>query len=543
MIMLKRGFMALGLSLVLGLTVGCQDDRDSPREPAAAREPRAGGTAVIAFPAEPDVLNSLIYASAYTGQILALLQDGLLEMGEDLEWRPKIAQEWHFDPARMTLTYRLRPWRWSDGTPFSAYDVSETFKLFCDPQVGSPRRGSFASIAQVVAVDSATVRYEFRRPVADPLGVTVHAVLPAHLVSQWQPAQVRTWPLNERPVSSGAFVLEKWDRNQELVLARNELYAGAKPFLDRVVFRIIPDETARVVALETGEADFMEEVPVHAAGRVAAGGKASIYRVSGRLFGYLSWNFRNPLFADRRVRQAISLAIDRRRLIDNLMEGYATPAASPLPPALWAHNADVSADPYDPEAARRLLAEAGWLDRDGDGVLDRDGRRFSFEILTRQGDPIRENGVVIIRENLHRVGIEANPRVLEHGTAIAMLQKGRFDAYLGLFQANLSVDPSSLLHSEATDRFNYGGYANAQVDSLLQLALSLADRRRAKPVWDRLQEILAEDRPMAFLYYPETLIAVSHRLQDVRPHLLSPYNNICEWWIKADDRRYAGSRP
>jgi peptide/nickel transport system substrate-binding protein len=230
-------------------------------------------------------------------------------------------------------------------------------------------------------------------------------------------------------------------------------------------------------------------------------------------------------------------------LIDNLMEGYATPAASPLPPALWAHNADVSADPYDPEAARRLLAEAGWLDRDGDGVLDRDGRRFSFEILTRQGDPIRENGVVIIRENLHRVGIEANPRVLEHGTAIAMLQKGRFDAYLGLFQANLSVDPSSLLHSEATDRFNYGGYANAQVDSLLQLALSLADRRRAKPVWDRLQEILAEDRPMAFLYYPETLIAVSHRLQDVRPHLLSPYNNICEWWIKADDRRYAGSRP
>lgn len=533
-----RGLTAVVLVVWLAAGAGCQQQEDTSDD-GRPLAPQAGGTVVIAFPAEPDVLNSLIRSSAYSGQIVTLLESHLLAMGEDLQWYPDIATGWTYSPDSLQVTFRLRPWRWSDGHSLTAYDVAASFRLFTLPEVASPRRGMFAPVTLAVAVDSATVRYEFQHRVASPLNCIWHAILPLHKTATLDPAAVRTWPLNEQPLSSGSFVLERWDRNRELVLVRNDLFPGTPAYLERLIFSIIPDKTGRVIALETGAVDFVEGIPMEAARRLEKSGRIAIHRISGRDFGYLLWNFRNPLFADRRVRKALSLAIDRQRIIDSLLGGYARPAASPLPPALWAHNAAVAADPFDPQRARELLAEAGWEEVGGDGILEREGLPLAFEILTRQGDPVRANGVVIIRENLRAVGVAVQPRVLEHATAISMVKQGRFDAYLGLRQANLTGDPSPQIHSQATDRFNYGRYSNAQVDSLIDLGLTLADRARAGPVWDRLQEIVAEDQPMAFLYYPETLCGVSRRVRGVRPHMLSPFNNISEWWIAPADRKYA----
>jgi peptide/nickel transport system substrate-binding protein len=527
------------LLLVVLLSGGCGRRQEEASPPAPPSAPVPGGTAVIAFPADPDVLNSLIRNSAYAGQILALLQDGLVEMDENLCWQPKIAREWSLSPDGLRLTFHLRPWRWADGVPLTAQDVVSSLNLFQDPAVASPRRGALAPIVRAVAVDSQTVRYEFAQPQADPLAATLHQILPAHLTGSLVPAEVRSWPINERPLASGPFRLESWERNRQLVLVPNENYPGPSPLLARVVFRIIPDETARIIALETGEADFLESVPVTAAERMEREGTAIIHRVAGRDFGYLCWNCRNPLFADRRVRKALSLAIDRDRIITDLLGGYGAAGTSLIPPALWNHDGDLPPDPHDPQRARQLLAAAGARDRDNDGVLELGGHRFEFTLLTRQGDPVRENGAVIIRENLREVGIVVRPRIMELATAVDLVRAGRFDAYLGVFQANLMGDPSPQLHSSATDRYNYGHYHNTEVDSLLELGLSIADRARALPVWYRLQEVVAEDPPLAVLYYPETLCAASPRLQDVRPHLLSPYNNLPSWWIAPADRKYA----
>lgn len=520
---------AAALAVALAGAPGC--GRREAAAPAADGEPRAGGTAVVAFPSEPDVLNSLLAESAFTGQVLSLVQDTLLEMGEDLEWQPRIARDWSFGPDSLSVTFRLRPWVWEDGAPLTARDVASSFALFTSPVVASPRRGGFADVAAVAALDDRTVRYDLRRRLADPLFAAWHAILPAHLTDALDPAAVRSWPLNQRPLASGPFRLESWARNQALVLVRNERYPGPPARLDRLVFRIVPDETARLVELETGAVDVVDELPLEAAARLERGGAVVVHRVRGRLVGHLQWNLRNPLFADRRVRRALSLAIDRAAFVEGLLDGYAQPAASPIPPALWAHDAALAPDPFDPARARALLAEAGWRDTDGDGVLDRDGLRFSFTVVTRKGDPVRENGVVVIRENLRAVGVEVRPRVLEFGAALSEVRQGKFDAYLGVYQARLSVDPSALLRSTAVDRFNYGGYANATVDSLLDAGLACPDRAVAAGIWRRLQAAVAADAPCAFLYYPETLVGVSRRLRGVRPHLLSPYNNAAEWWL------------
>jgi len=528
------------LSLVVLLSIaGCGSGEQE--KPAGNDDgPSTGGTAVIAITSDPDVLNSLIRRSASSGQILAVLQETLPDMGEDLLWHPRIARDWEIAPDNMSITYHMKPWIWSDGVPLTARDVVSSFNLFVNPAVGSPVRGMFREVAEVVALDSLTVRYSFREPQPDPVMRTFHSLLPAHITDSLDPAEVMNWDLNRHPVSSGPFLLEKWDPGRSISLVPNPRFPLERPYLDRVIFKVIPDATGRVVALETGDVDFVGDLAPAAARRLGATGKVRIETMGGRQYYYLNWNLRSPLFADPATRRALSLALDRHRMIETLLLGFGQPAVSPLAPVMWNFNHDLVADAFDPEEARRQLAAAGWKDTDGDGILERGGHRLSFEMLTKRGDPVRENGSIIIRENLRAVGVEVRVRVLELAAALDLLNRGEFEAYFGSFNANLYGDPSGVLHSRATGEFNKGAYANARVDSLLDLALSVSDRTEALPCWRRLQEILVEDPPSAYLFYPEKLVGIGPRLRGVRPHILSAINNLPEWWIPVSERKYRG---
>ncbi len=522
-----------------GLLAGCSADEPLTRQNSGlVGEPVPGGTAVVALSSEPDALNPLVFSSAGAGLVFAELHDGLTEMDDDLNYVPRIAHRWEVAEDRRSITYFLRRWLWSDGESLTAYDVVRSFELFVDPVVASPRRGLLREVSGAVALDSFTVRYTFVRPQATPLARSWHNILPLHVVGGLDPALVSSWPINTRPLSTGEFLLSGWEHNRSLTLVRNPRYSGTPALLERVVFRILPEANTRLVALETGEVDLVDRIDPDAAERLVQTGRITVASVGGRRFYYLVWNFRNPLFGDTTTRQALSLALDRELMIATLLKGYGKPAASPIPPALWNHHKGLPVTPYDPARARELLAGAGWRDGDGDGVLERDGVPFEFEIITKQGDPVRENGAVILRANLAAVGVKASLRVMEHSAGVARVRSGRFDTYLGLLNANLFGDPTGTVGSDATDQYNYGGYANATVDSLLAVATGMLSRQDALPVWHRLQEILAFDPPAAYLMYPDNLVGVSNRLRNVQPHLLSPVNNLAAWWIAPQDRIY-----
>lgn len=534
-----RALMLAGvLAACLGTGCGSQEDD----QPGTAQNPMgkavAGGTAVVALSSDPDVLNPLIYTSLNAGMVFAEIHDGLTEMGDDLTYQPRIADHWEVAPDGLSVVYHLRPWRWSDGHPLTAEDVVSSFNLFTNPAVASPRRGSYRDVVGVEALDMSTVRYELARPQPNPLQRTWHHLLPAHVTRNLDPANVNSWELNQHPLSSGEFLLEDWSHNRSLSMIRNPEYPGRPALLERVVFSIIPELSARLVALETGEVDLVDHIPPDAARRLVASAKVRIVANGGRQFYYLVWNFENPLFESVQVRRALSLAIDRARMIETLLLGYGKAANGPIPPALWNHHTELPPDSFDPARARRLLAEAGWRDNDGDGVLDKDGQPFQFEILTRQGDPVRENGSVILRENLRDVGIEVRIFAMELAAGLDRLRSGRFDTYFGRLNANLFGDPSGYVKSTAVQEFNNGHYANARIDSLLTVALGVPSRERALPYWFEIQEILAEDPPAAYLFYPENLVGIGERLQNVQPHLLSPINNLAEWWIEPSARKY-----
>lgn len=540
--MRHRRWLVMAIVLVVGVVcvLGCaeKDDKEAAIGAKQKLTPVPGGTAVVALASEPDALNPLVFSSSGAGLVYAELHDGLTEMDDDLNYVPRIAHHWEVGDDRKSITYHLNRWLWSDGEALTAYDVVRSYELFVNPAVGSPRRGRLREISGAAVLDSFTVRYTFDRPQAEPEARTWHHILPWHLVSELDPVKVSSWAINSRPLSSGEFLLTEWEHNRSLVLGRNPRYSRNPALLDRVVFRILPEASTRLVALETGEVDLVDGLDPDAARRLEKTGKVKIASVGGRRFYYLSWNFRLAMFQDAATRQALSLAIDRQMMLATLLKGYGKIANSPIPPVLWNHNDQLPLPDFDPAKARLMLAEAGWRDDDGDGVIERDGEPFEFDILTKQGDPVRENGAVILRANLADVGVKVNLRVMDLAAGLARVRAGKFDSYLGLLNANLFGDPTGYVGSQATDQFNFGHYANAEVDSLLSLATGKLSRAEALPVWYQLQTVLAADQPAAYLLYPDNLVGISTRLQNVKPHLLSPVNNLAQWWVAEEDRIY-----
>ncbi|RKZ19218.1 hypothetical protein DRQ50_02560, partial [bacterium] len=340
--------------LVLALTglAGCGADAPAEDGAAPGGDERRGGTAIIAMKEDPDVLNPLIRLSATAGRVIAALADPLMEMNEDLDWEPRIARSWELAADGSSVTFHLRPWVWSDGEPLTAGDVVLSLDLFKDPRTASPHRGFFEDVSGAVALDDSTVRYDFRRPVSDPLNRTFHGILPAHIVADLDPAEVAAWPINSRPVSSGAFNLDSWQRNRQLVLVRNDLYPLTPALLDRVVIRILPEAETRILALEAGEVDIVDQITPADAARLERNNKATVHATGGRSVYYLQWNCRRPALADATTRRALSLALNRQRLITTLMAGYAKPAASPVAPVNWNHHGDLPADLHNPVRAR-----------------------------------------------------------------------------------------------------------------------------------------------------------------------------------------------
>jgi peptide/nickel transport system substrate-binding protein len=530
-----RRLLVLGFLLVFSACTSEEPGADQPAETALA--PVDGGTLRVAAGAEPDVLNSLITTSGYSGRILALVNDGLVGMNENLEWEPALAESWTWSADGLALTFHLRAGvRWSDGEPFSAYDVQRSYELFIDSRIASSRRSNFEDIESMTAVDSHTVRVDFIRRSRDQLFNANLSLLPAHVVDDLDPAEVESWSLNRDPVGLGPFRLERWDAGERMVLVRNPHYWGPASHLDRVVFLFTPDPTVRLLRLETGEVDMLEDIPLKDYERIRrTSPEIRIYPVSGRRFGYLNYNVRNPFLADARVRRAISHAVDRRAFTENLMYGHAQPAASIIVPALaWAHDAELAPHALDRAEAARLLAEAGFADDDGDGVLDRDGVPFEIRITTRTGDPVRENGILILQENLARVGIRVKLRLMEMSAALDEVRSGDYDVYYGHFNSRLSVDPTILVTTGGA--LNYGGYSDAGIDSLVAAGVGELDDDRARRIWKDFQARFHQEQPWTILYYYDSLVGIRDVFHGCTPHNLSPFYGLEGWWKEPEER-------
>ena len=536
----KGPLRAAALAAVAGLAFACSGDRSAP----TGRSGRAA-TAVGATITDLSGVNELLASDIqFTTDVLDQLFLQLLSEQPDFTehpptFAPELARSYEWSDDHRTLTFHLREDAvWSDGVPITAEDVRWTWQAQVSPQVAWSYADLKEAITDVQVVDPHTVRYLFKEVYPNQLiEANEGKILPRHVWSQipfseWH--EKADW-FREHLVTSGPFRLGAWRRGEELVLIRNERYfEPALPRLDRVIFRVSPDAATHVTQLLAGALDFACGITPGDAAQIATRADLRLVVFDNRQYDYICWNTLRAPFDDPEIRRALTLAIDRQSLVDTLFRGYARVASSPIPSNIWAHDHALKPLPYDPAETRRILAAKGFADRDGDGVLERDGRPFVFELTTNSSNRIRTAALVLIQEQLRKVGVAATPRTIEIHALTESNLAHDFDATLSGWAVDTTLDLKPYFHSsESAGGYNFGSYRNSEVDRLLDTARRAPTPEAAQPDLLRLQQILGLEQPYTFLWEPQRLCAVRADLEEVRPNALSAYFNLAEWHRRA----------
>jgi peptide/nickel transport system substrate-binding protein len=503
---------------------------------AGATEPQYGGNMILASFAEPVLFNPLYSQDTASSDIEALLYVGLMEANERLEMVPVIATEQPtISEDGLEWIFNLRQdVRFHDGVQLTANDVAFTYGIFIHPDYTGPRAGGFRTLAKVEALTDWQVKYTVREADARFLSLSSYGILPRHLLADVPVAELgdhRAFNV-DAPVGAGPFKFVSWTRGQSLVLEANEDYFAGRPYLDRVTVRALSDWNAGVLLLETGDIDHLE-VPPNEVATVQRMSHVTLHQALALQYAYLAWNQRNPLFQDRRVRQALTHAIDRQEIVDTLLEGQAEVADAPVSPLSWAYDDAVARFPHDPARAKALLAEAGWKPG-ADGILQKDGKRFSFEMLSNDGNVIRRDIAVIVQQYLREVGIDTRPVQMEWGAFLERVNAPRndFDAAVFGWALGFDPDPSAIWHSrEIAQGLNYVSFRNARVDELADANIRILDRPERTAMLHETWRIIAEEQPYTFLYYPQQTIGLKSDVRGFVQHPRVDMYQVNKWWL------------
>lgn len=546
----SRATLALILVLSIGPWLGCKPAEEEPTERSAldaGATPRRGGTLVIGAISDIDGVNEVISGSSrMTDEVVFRMFLSLADEQPDFEdhpptFEPELAESWEWSDDRLELTFHLREDAvWSDGHPITAEDVRFSWRAQTHPDVAWPAGYFKGAIEDVEVVDPHTVTFHFSRVSPYQLLEAIEGViLPKHA---WGELPFSEWRQRgdffvDNLVVSGPFTLERWTPQQEIVLVRNERYFEPDlPHLDRVVFRVIPERSGQVTQLLGGGIHVVDQLSRPDVPRVRASERAEVHSFWHRLYAFVAWNLDREPFGQRTVRQALTLGIDRQQIVDTLWGEFGRVATSPIVRNVWAHDETIEAWPYDPERARRLLAEAGWADRDGDGVLERDGRPFRFDLISNQGNQERIDAMVMVQEQLRRIGVDARPRVVEFNAMLSMLDERDFDAVVGGYGMPTTLDLRYAFHTDSiVGGNNPMGYSDPQVDELIERVERLPDIAQAEPLLHELQQIIHRDQPMTLLWESQRINGYHRRVHPHEPNLLSTFWFLRHWWIEPEE--------
>ncbi len=462
--------------------------------------------------------------------------NGLVRYDKNLKLEGDLAESWEVSPDGKRITFHLRKGvKWHDGAPFTSDDVMFTYRRMIDPRTPTAYGEDFKQVRRAAAPDPHTFVVEYARPFAPALASWGMHVLPKHLLEKYP--DISKSPLNKKPVGTGPYRFVEWKTGEKVVFDVSPDYFEGKPYIARVISRVIPDQATMFLELKSGGVDIMTLTPpqfVRQTETVEFKKSFNKYKYTASGYTYLGFRLSHPFFRDKRVRQAIAHAADKKALIDGVLLGLGQEATGPYKPGTWAFNPGVKKYPHDPGRAKALLADAGWKEKDG--VLVKDGQPFEFTVLTNAGNDARAKTAAILQQNLAEVGIRMKIRTVEWAAFInEFIDKRKFDAVILGWNITPDPDQFDIWHSSKTGpkELNHVGFANPEVDRLLDEGRSTFDLEKRKNAYFRIQEILAEEQPYVFLYVPEALPVVNIRFRGIVPAPAGITYNFIKWYVPA----------
>jgi len=539
-----RRIAALPALVLLAVLAGCGGGKkETPPEIAAAVPdvPAYGDMIVEGSIGGISGFLSAVTSDAASHEAAGYVFNGLVRYDKDLKLEGELAKSWEVSPDGRKITFHLRKGvKWQDGAPFTSEDVMFTYRRMIDPRTPTAYAEDFKQVRRASAPDPYTFIVEYARSFAPALASWGMHVLPKHLLEKYP--DISKSPLNKKPVGTGPYRFVEWKTGEKVVYDANPGYFEGKPYIARVITRIIPDQATMFLELKSGGVDIMTLTPPQYTRQTDTPDfrtSFNKYKYLASAYTYLGFRLSHPFFKDRRVRQAIAFAADKKALIDGVLLGLGQEATGPYKPGTWAYNPNVRKYPHDPARAKALLAEAGW--KENNGTLVRDGRPFEFTVLTNAGNEARAKTAAILQQNLAEIGITMKIRTVEWAAFInQFIDKRDFDAVILGWSLTPDPDQYDIWHSSKTGpkELNFVGFVNPEVDTLLEEGRSTFDIEKRKKAYFRIQEILAEEQPYVFLYVPDALPVVQKRFHGIHPAPAGISYNFPKWYVPKALQKY-----
>ncbi|MEG2172817.1 MAG: peptide-binding protein [Desulfovibrionaceae bacterium] len=514
-------------------------------DPSAVRQadvPAYGDRIIFGSIGEASNLIPYLSSDATSHEISDLLFVAPLRYSKDLEIEPFAAQSYEVLDEGRLLRFTLRQGiLWEDGTELTADDVEFTWKLVTDPQTASPYAEDFMAVKTFTKTGRYSFEVRYEHYFARALISWMSAILPKHILAG---QDIHNTKFSRKPVGAGPYRLESWEAGTRIRLSASPTYFEGRPYIHEVIYRIIPDISTMFLETKAGKLDFMGLTPQQYLRQTSGEPWDTLfkkYKYLSASYVYLGFNLQHPVFQDVRVRQAISCAISRDDIIKGVLLGEGVPAFGPYKPGTWAYNTNISPVQQDVAKAQKLLREAGFTDKKGKGVVEKDGKPLAFTILTNQGNEQRILAATVIQAQLKTVGIEVRIRTVEWAAFIKeFINTGRFDAVIMGWTITQDPDIFDVWHSSKAKPggLNFTRYSNAEVDALLVEARATPDMARRKVLYDRVQEIMHADQPYCFLFVPYALPVVQARFHGIKPALAGIMYNFDKWWVPAARQKY-----
>jgi peptide/nickel transport system substrate-binding protein len=533
------------------LASACGGERDA--RPSAA----AGGTLVISAAADADALIPPLISQSSGRQVAEQIFDRLAVIGNDLNtvgdegFRGVLARGWTWSDDSLSIAFHLRAdARWHDGRPVTADDVRFTYELYASPEVASPAAPLLQNVDSVTAPDSLTAIFWYASRTPAQFFETIYSLLvvPGHLLDGVPHSRLRESSFARHPVGSGRFRFASWNPAASLELVSDTGNYRGRAVLDRVIWVVAPDFNTAVTRFMSGEADVFEMLRPEQIDEIPRRPWLRVHMMPSLEYHFVQFNLRDPrdtvrphpLFGERELRRALSMAVDRQAMVQNVFDTLAVPGIGPATRALKLADTTVAQLPFDTTRAAVVLDSLGWRDTDGDGVRQRGGRALEFTLLVPGSSRSRVRMAVLLQEQLRRLGVRVNLEQLEYAAFIDRGRLRRFDAMFGAWR--IDVSPHGIRQtwgtsgSRSPNGLNYGSYESALFDAQVDQALNAHDVTTAREYFRRAQQTIIADAPAIWMFEPRVTLGLHSRLRvsDIRPDAW--WAGLAEWSVDPDQR-------
>lgn len=500
---------------------------------AHAVERPQGGDFVVELPAEPTTLNPITASDGYSSSVHSYILESLLTKNIDTyDWESSLAEKWEVSKDKKTFTFKLRDnLKWSDGKSLTVEDVKFSLEPVKNPKYKALHKMPFyEGIASCEIVDSKTVKFTATSEYFLNFDVVAGLeILPQHIYKD------PNAKVNKTVIGSGPFMLDTYEKGRRIILKRNPLWWGAEEAkkkgennFDRIAFRFIELPNVKLEMLKKGDIDFMD-MTIHPEQFVKNTSgpewgktliKVKTKNESSKSFNWIGFNQKKPIFKDKKVRLALAHLVNRDMMIEKFKFGLAEKTAGP---GLLAEYTSSSLKPilFDPKKALEVLKEAGWVDSEKDGILDKviDGKKMNLEFQILIATDIWTKYLTVMKEDAKKIGVQINIKNVEWNTFSKLLKEGNFDAVaMAWGGGGVEWDPKQIWHSSSSSGgSNYISYNNPEVDKLIDEARNTWDRKKRADKLKKVNDLIAADVPYIFLFNPShTLYAHRSKLKKVK---------------------------